>query len=216
MRIERTGGSDLPRELPTELAPAMRRAVVCDRDESTRSVVAGILREDGFQVDSVSDARQLVESTGAGRPDAVVLHLATDDDLAALAQITALRIAPVVVLAADSAPHRVAAARDAGALAYLTRPPTRTALVPAVEVAIARYAEMARLAADVEAAGRRLESRKTIDRAKGLLMAHRRMSEPEAFRWIQRTAMDRRKTSLAIAAQVVAELGDAPRHRAAS
>ena len=83
-------------------------------------------------------------------------------------------------------------------------------------MAIARYAEMRRLAADVEAASRRLESRKLIDRAKGLLMTHRRMTEPEAFRWIQRTAMDRRKASAVIAAQVVAELGEAPQHRAAS
>jgi response regulator NasT len=68
----------------------------------------------------------------------------------------------------------------------------------------------------VAAANHRLQARKLIDRAKGLLMAHRRMSEPEAFRWIQRTAMDRRKTSLEIAAQVVAELGDSRQHRAAS
>lgn len=218
MRIERTGGSDLPPGLPTEQAPAMRRAVVCDRDELTRRAVSGILADNGFEVvGTTGDAREAVAMTRDQRPDVIVLGVAPGtDDLKALAEITGQRTAPVVVLAAESTPEQVAGARDAGALAYLTKPPSRAALIPAVEVAIARYAEMMRLAADVEAAGRRLESRKTIDRAKGLLMTHRRMSEPEAFRWIQRTAMDRRKTSLAIAAQIVAELGEAPQHRAAS
>lgn len=218
MRIERTGGSDLPPGLPTEQAPAMRRAVVCDRDELTRRAVSGILADNGFEVvGTTGDAREAVALTRDQRPDVIVLGVAPGtDDLKTLAEITGQRTAPVVVLAAESTPEQVAGARDAGALAYLTKPPSRAALIPAVEVAIARYAEMMRLAADVEAAGRRLESRKTIDRAKGLLMTHRRMSEPEAFRWIQRTAMDRRKTSLAIAAQIVAELGEAPQHRAAS
>ena len=218
MRIERTGGSDLPPGLPTEQAPAMRRAVVCDRDELTRRAVSGILADNGFEVvGTTGDAREAVALTRDQRPDVIVLGVAPGtDDLKALAEITGQRTAPVVVLAAESTPEQVAGARDAGALAYLTKPPSRAALIPAVEVAIARYAEMMRLAADVEAAGRRLESRKTIDRAKGLLMTNRRMSEPEAFRWIQRTAMDRRKTSLAIAAQIVAELGEAPQHRAAS
>ena len=218
MRIERTGGSGLPPGLPSEQAPAMRRAVVCDRDELTRRAVSGILADDGFRVvGDTADAGQAVDLTREQRPDVVVLGIAPGpDDLTALAEITGQRTAPVVVLAAESTPEQIAGARDAGALAYLTKPPSRAALIPAVEMAIARYAELVRLAAEVEAAGRRLESRKTIDRAKGLLMTHRRMSEPEAFRWIQRTAMDRRKTSVAVAAQVVAELGEAPQHRAAS
>jgi len=218
MRIERTGGSNLPGGLPTVQAPTIRRAVVCDPDEPTRRAVAGILADEGFEVvGDTADAGRAVALTRELRPDVVVLGVAPGrDDMAALAEINALQTAPVVVLAADADPEQVAGAREAGALAYLTKPPTRVALVPAVEVSIARYAEMASLTAEVEAAGRRLESRKTIDRAKGLLMTHRRMSEPEAFRWIQRTAMDRRKTSMAIAAQVVAELGGAPSDRAAS
>ena len=218
MRIERTGGSDLPPGLPIEHAPAMRRAVVCDRDELTRRAVSGILADNGFEVvGTTPDAREAVALTRDQRPDVIVLGVAPGtNDLKALAEITGQRTAPVVVLAAESTREQVAGARDAGALAYLTKPPNRGALIPAVEVAIARYAELMRLAADVEAARRRLASRQTIDRAKGLLMTHRRMSEPEAFRWIQQTAMDRRKTSLAIAAQIVAELGEAPQHRAAS
>jgi AmiR/NasT family two-component response regulator len=217
MRIERTGGSDLPPGLPTVQAPATRRAVICDRDRLTRQAVTLIMADDGFQVvGEAADPGQAVVLNRDLRPDVVVLGIVPGaDDLRALAEITGQRSAPVVVLAADSTPEQVAGVRDAGAAAYLTRPPSRAALVPAVEVALARFAEMARLAAEVEAAGRRLEDRKIIERAKGLLMTHRRMSEPEAFRWIQRTAMDRRKSSAAIAAQVVAELGE-PRIRAAS
>ncbi|HOZ59348.1 MAG TPA: ANTAR domain-containing protein [Nakamurella multipartita] len=218
MGIERTGGPTLPPGLPSEQAREVRRAVVCERDELTRRSITGILAEDGFEV--VGDTAEPADAVGLirdRRPDVVVAGIAPGPaDLLALAEITALRIAPVVVLATDSTPEQIAGARDAGALAYLTKPPSRAAVIPAVEVAIARYAEMRRLAADVEAASRRLESRKLIDRAKGLLMTHRRMTEPEAFRWIQRTAMDRRKASAVIAAQVVADLGEAPQHRAAS
>jgi response regulator NasT len=219
MSIERTGGSDLNPVLPTEQRPAKRRAVVCDRDEAARSAAATILTEEGFDVvGRLADARDLTEMVTDRRPDVVVLALDGVDgpEFAALAAICAQRIAPVVVMATGSAPELVTAARDAGALAYLTKPPTRADLLPAVEVTIARFAEMSWLVAEAAAANHRLHARKLIDRAKGLLMTHRRMSEPEAFRWIQRTAMDRRKTSLAIAAQVVAELGDHRQHRAAS
>jgi len=88
--------------------------------------------------------------------------------------------------------------------------PSRVALLPAIELAIARFAEIARLTAEIDAATRRLETRKLIDRAKGLLMTHRGLTEPEAFRWIQRTAMDRRKGSAAVAAQVIAEFDQSP------
>lgn len=219
MRIERTGGSGLPHVLPSVQPPAMRRAVVCDRDELTRSATAAILADEGFDVvGRLADARDLVEMVADRRPDVVVLGIGGVDDpeFEALTATCAQRIAPVVVLATESTPDLVIGVRDAGALAYLTKPPTRADILPAVELAIARFAEISRLIAEVAAAGHRLQARKLIDRAKGLLMTHRRMSEPEAFRWIQRTAMDRRKTSLAIAAQVVAELGDSRQHRAAS
>lgn len=207
MRIERSGGPDLPH---SETTPAARRAVICDRDAVSRSAVTTILLDEGFEVvGRPADARDLAEMTAERRPDVVVLALGnTPDDLQALADTCARLIAPVVVLAPGYAPELVAAVRDAGALAYLTQPPTRSNLVPAVEVAIARFAETARLTAEIAAANHRLQARKLIDRAKGLLMAHRRMTEPEAFRWIQRTAMDRRKPSSAVAAQIVAELGD--------
>ncbi|WP_395727494.1 ANTAR domain-containing response regulator [Nakamurella sp.] len=219
MNIERTGESVLRPVLATEQRPAKRRAVVCDRDEAARSAAAAILTDEGFDVvGRLADARDLTEMVADRRPDVVVLALDGVDgpEFEALSAICAQRIAPVVVMATGSAPELVTGARDAGALAYLTKPPTRADLLPAVEVTIARFAEMSRLVAEAAAANHRLHTRKLIDRAKGLLMTHRRMSEPEAFRWIQRTAMDRRTTSLAIAGQVVAELGESQQHRAAS
>ncbi len=219
MRIERTGVTDLPSDPPSAVPPAARRVVVCDRDEVARGAVAAILTDEQFEIaGSLADDRHLADMVVERRPDVVVLAVAGSDgsDADALVATCALRIAPVVVLATEAAPALVARARDAGALAFLTKPPTRADLLPAVEVAIARYAEISHLVDEVAAISRRLESRKVIDRAKGLLMTHRRMSEPDAFRWIQRTAMDRRKPAQAIAAQVVAELGDGRRDRAAS
>jgi len=219
MRIERTGVTDLPSGPPSAVPSAARRVVVCDRDEVARGAVAAILTDEQFEIaGSLADDRHLADLVVQRRPDVVVLAVDGGDgpDAAALAATCALRIAPVVVLATEATPALVARARDAGALAFLTKPPTRADLLPAVEVAIARYAEISHLVDEVAAISRRLESRKVIDRAKGLLMTHRRMSEPDAFRWIQRTAMDRRKPAQAIAAQVVAELGDGRRDRAAS
>jgi AmiR/NasT family two-component response regulator len=219
MRIERTGGSPLPPELPHGRTPAMRRAVVCDRDELARSATVTILTEEGFDVvGQLADSRDLVELVTERRPDVVIAAIGDEHgrDLEALVDTCGQRIAPVVALAAESTPELVAAVRDAGALAFLTKPPTRADILPAVELSIARFTEITLLVAEVAAAKHRLEARKLIDRAKGLLMTHRRLSEPEALRWLQRTAMDRRKTALAIAAQVVAELGDHEQQRVAS
>ena len=216
MHIERTGGS----VRPPEAAPApSRRAVVCDRDEVARAATAAILTDEGFEVvGRLANARDLVEMVAQRRPDVVVLAIGGGDEpeFDALAATCAKRIAPVVVLATESTPEMVARVRDAGASAYLTKPPTRADIVPAVELAIARSAELSRLVAEVAAVSHRLESRKLIDRAKGLLMTHRRMTEPEAFRWIQRTAMDRRVTAVSVAAAVVDEFGMQPVRRVAS
>ncbi|WP_420122405.1 ANTAR domain-containing response regulator [Nakamurella sp.] len=190
----------------------VRSAVVVDRDEAVRTAVEGLLERMGFQIAARADDPALMSGlVRDGRPDVVVLAIGSGpDDLAALADLTAARIAPVVVLTDEVTPERVAAVRDAGAHGLLPAFPSRVSLLPAIELAIARFAEVARLTAEVEAAARRLETRKLIDRAKGLLMTHRGLTEPEAFRWIQRTAMDRRKSSAVVAAQVIAEFEQAP------
>jgi AmiR/NasT family two-component response regulator len=197
---------------PVPLDHPARTAVVVDRDDAVRTAVASALDRMGFQVIGQSaDPAQAGPLTRELRPDVVVLAIGPGpDDVPVLAEITADRIAPVVVLSDDAGSDHVAAVRDAGAHGLLPAFPSRVALLPAIELAIARFAEIARLTAEIDAATRRLETRKLIDRAKGLLMTHRGLTEPEAFRWIQRTAMDRRKGSAAVAAQVIAEFDQSP------
>jgi response regulator NasT len=125
------------------------------------------------------------------------------DGIAAATAIVEERIAPVVMLTAFSQRELIEQARDAGAMAYLVKPFARHELVPAIELAVSRFAEKRALEDEVATLTDRLETRKVVDRAKGLLMSRQQMSEPDAFRWIQRTAMDRRTTMKAVAEAVV-------------
>jgi AmiR/NasT family two-component response regulator len=125
------------------------------------------------------------------------------DGIAAAGSIVEEKIAPVVMLTAFSQRDLIEQARDAGAMAYLVKPFARHELVPAIELAVSRFAEKRALEDDVATLTERLETRKIVDRAKGLLMTRQNMTEPEAFRWIQRTAMDRRTTMKAVAEAIV-------------
>jgi two-component system, response regulator PdtaR len=125
------------------------------------------------------------------------------DGITAATSIVEERIAPVVMLTAFSQRELIEQARDAGAMAYLVKPFARHELVPAIELAVSRFAEKRALEDEVATLSERLETRKVVDRAKGLLMTRQQMTEPEAFRWIQRTAMDRRTTMKAVAEAVV-------------
>lgn len=196
-----------------------RRVVIADHETRSRSRLAKMLQEEGFDViGQAADAEEVVALTGSLRPDLVILDVALPerDGIEAAAEITSAQLAPVVMVAAASHRELITRARDAGALAYLVKPVSRASLVPAVEVAVARHAETTSLRADVAQAAHRLETRKVIDRAKGLLMAHHRLTEPEAFKWIQRTAMDRRATAMAVATGIVEELAAKPLRRVAS
>ncbi|HYH31218.1 MAG TPA: ANTAR domain-containing protein, partial [Pseudonocardia sp.] len=138
-------------------------------------------------------------------PDVVIMDVKMPkvDGIAAAGEIVGERIAPVVMLTAFSQRDLIEQARDAGAMAYLVKPFARHELVPAIELAVSRFAEKRALEDEVATLNDRLETRKTVDRAKGLLMTRQNMSEPEAFRWIQRTAMDRRTTMKAVAEAIV-------------
>ena len=127
------------------------------------------------------------------------------DGISAAEQITARRLAPVVILTAFSQRDLVQRASSAGAMAYLVKPFTRADLIPAIEIAVSRFAEVSALQAEVGDLRERLEMRKLLDRAKGVLQASRGISEPEAFRWIQKTSMDRRMTMRALAQEILAE-----------
>ena len=125
------------------------------------------------------------------------------DGISAAEQITARRLAPVVILTAFSQRELVQRASSAGAMAYLVKPFTKAELIPAIEIAVSRFAEVTALQSEIGDLRERLAMRKLLDRAKGVLQTTRGMSEPEAFRWIQKTSMDRRMTMRALAQEIL-------------
>jgi AmiR/NasT family two-component response regulator len=184
-----------------------RRVVVAEDEGLIRLDLVEMLREEGYDVvGEASDGQQAVELAEKHRPDLVILDVKMPvlDGISAAEQIADARIAPVVILTAFSQRDLVERARDAGAMAYLVKPFTKADLLPAIEIAVSRYAEVHALETEVDDLTDRLEARKLVERAKGVLQSERGMSEPEAFRWIQKTSMDRRLSMRAVAEAVLA------------
>jgi hypothetical protein len=125
------------------------------------------------------------------------------DGISAAEQITARGLAPVVILTAFSQRDLVQRASNAGAMAYLVKPFTKAELIPAIEIAVSRFAELSALQSEISDLRERLAMRKLLDRAKGVLQVTQGMTEPEAFRWIQKTSMDRRMTMRALAQEIL-------------
>lgn len=172
-----------------------RRVVIAEDEALIRMDLAEMLAEEGYEVvGQAADGERAVELAEEHRPDLVVLDVKMPklDGIAAAQRIAEQRIAPVVILTAFSQRDLVERARDAGAMAYLVKPFTKNDLVPAVEMAVSRFAEVQMLEAEVADLTDRLETRKVVDRAKGILQESLSLSEPDAFRWIQKTAMDLR------------------------
>ncbi|MDL4770939.1 ANTAR domain-containing response regulator [Actinomadura xylanilytica] len=166
-----------------------------------------MLQEDGYEVvGEAGDGETAVRLAAELKPDLVILDVKMPvlDGISAAERISADRIAPVVILTAFSQRELVQRATDAGAMAYLVKPFTKTDLAPAIEMAVSRYTEMRALEAEVAGLQDRLETRKVVERAKGLLQQANGWSEPDAFRWIQKTSMDRRLSMRAVAEAVVA------------
>ena len=185
---------------------APKRVIIAEDEALIRLDLAEMLAEEGFDVvGQAVDGEQAVEMATELRPDLVIMDvkMPKKDGIDAAGEIVAEQIAPVVILTAFSQRELIERARDAGAMAYLVKPFSKADLLPAIELAVARYAETAALRIEVADISQRLEARKIIDRAKGLLMTHQKMTEPEAFRWIQRTAMDRRTSMQAVAGAVL-------------
>jgi response regulator NasT len=156
-------------------------------------------------VGEASDGDTAVRLAADLRPDLVIMDVKMPvlDGISAAEQITARRLAPVVILTAFSQRDLVHRASSAGAMAYLVKPFTKADLIPAIEIAVTRYAELTALAAEVSDLRERLEIRKLLDRAKGILQSTQGMTEPEAFRWIQKASMDRRTTMQAMAQEIL-------------
>jgi AmiR/NasT family two-component response regulator len=184
--------------------PSPVRIVVAEDEALIRMDLVEMLAEAGYDVlAEASDGAQAIELVKAHKPDLAILDVKMPilDGISAAEEIISL--CPVLMLTAFSQRELVDRARDAGVMAYVLKPFTINDLVPAIEIAISRHTQMRSLADEVADLHQRLETRKTIDRAKGILMAALNLTEPQAFSWIQKAAMDRRLTMREVAEAVI-------------
>jgi two-component system, response regulator PdtaR len=182
------------------------RVVIAEDEALIRLDLKEMLEEDGYVVvGEASDGEAAVKLTESLRPDLVMMDIKMPglDGISAAERIAADHLAAVVILTAFSQRDLVLRARDAGAMAFLVKPFTKADLVPAIEIAVSRFQEVSALETEVTSLKERLEVRKLLDRAKGLLQAEQGMTEAEAFRWIQKSSMDRRMTMRAVAEEVL-------------
>jgi AmiR/NasT family two-component response regulator len=197
--------------VPQDDNAATKRVVVAEDEALIRLDLVEMLREEGYDVvGEAGDGQRAVELAEELKPDLVIMDVKMPrrDGIDAASEIAQKRIAPVVILTAFSQRELVERARDAGAMAYLVKPFSKSDLVPTIEVAVSRFAEVRELEREVQGLSERFETRKLVDRAKGTLMDKHAMTEPEAFRWIQRAAMDRRTTMKQVAEVIIESLGE--------
>ena len=180
------------------------RIVVAEDEALIRMDLVEMLGEAGYQiVAQASDGAEAIALVAEHKPDLAILDVKMPilDGISAAEEIIAT--CPVLMLTAFSQPELVDRARDAGVMAYVLKPFTINDLVPAIEIAISRHLQMKTLSEEVADLHDRLETRKIIDRAKGILMAALNLTEPQAFSWIQKAAMDRRLTMKEVAQAVI-------------
>jgi response regulator NasT len=186
------------------------RVVVAEDEALIRLDLVEMLTEAGYNVvGQAGDGEAAIALAEKEKPDLVVMDVKMPklDGISAAERIAKQRIAPVVILTAFAQRDLVERARDAGAMAYLTKPFTIEDLMPAIELAVSRFLEIKQLDAEVTDLQDQLKARKLIERAKGLLMKKLQISEPEAFKWMQKTAMDKRRSMTDVAQLVMDEFG---------
>ncbi|WP_033820212.1 response regulator [Kitasatospora sp. NBC_00374] len=199
-----------PQPLEPDL-PQITRIVIAEDEALIRLDLKEMLEEEGYTVvGEAGDGATAVRLVEELKPDLAILDVKMPvlDGLSAAEQIHEAHLAPVLMLTAFSQRELVDRARDAGAMAYIVKPFSKSDLVPAIEMAVSRYTEMRTLEEEIADLTQRLETRKLVDRAKSVLQTKFGLTEPAAFRWIQKTSMDRRMTMAAVA-QAVIEEGDA-------
>lgn len=206
--------ADAPEERPaveeSHIPPQTTRVVIAEDEALIRLDLKEMLEEEGYSVvGEAGDGESAVKIVEEERPDLVILDVKMPilDGISAAERIVAARIAPVLILTAFSQRDLVERARDAGAMAYLVKPFNKADLVPAIEMAVSRYAELTALETEVADLAQRLATRKLVDRAKSILQTKYGLNEPAAFRWIQKTSMDRRLTMHAVAQAIIDEVG---------
>jgi len=213
--------ADGPAVSPADSAPARPtlnattgiRILVAEDEALIRLDLAEMLVEAGYDVvGQASNGEQALALSRELRPDLVMMDVKMPvlDGISAAEQIGKEGIAPVVMLTAFSQKELVERARDAGVMGYVVKPFNAADLTPAIDIARSRWLEMHALEAEIADLGERLETRKSVDRAKGVLMAQLQITEAEAFRWIQKAAMDRRLGMREVAEAVLAGMPEGP------
>ena len=190
-----------------EQAPA-RTVVVAEDEALIRLDIVEILKDQGFDVVAETDnGKTAVELAQKHRPDLVLMDVKMPimDGITAAEEITKEQIAPVVLLTAFSQKELVDRAKS-GAMAYVVKPFTPNDLIPAIEVAMSRYEQIRALEKEVGTIRDQFETRKLVDRAKSLLITKMNLTEPEAFRWIQKTSMDRRLSMREVSDTIIKQL----------
>lgn len=186
------------------------RALVAEDETLIRLDIVETLEDAGYEVvGQAGDGEQAIELARDLEPDLIVMDVKMPgmDGITAADRILAERRCAIVMLTAFSQSELVQRARDAGVMAYVVKPFTPQDLIPAIEIAVSRNQEIIALENEVEDLAEQFETRKLVDRAKGLLEARMGLSEPEAFRWIQKTSMDRRLTMREVAEAVISQVG---------
>ncbi|MFM7013690.1 MAG: ANTAR domain-containing response regulator [Actinomycetota bacterium] len=185
-----------------------RRVVVAEDESLIRLDIVETLRENGFEVvGEAGDGNRAVELANELKPDLMVMDIKMPDldGISAAEKIGQLKI-PVVLLTAFSQRELVERAAEVGAMAYLVKPFTPNDLLPAIEIALSRHQQLVQLETEIQDVTERLETRKLIERAKGILSEKMALTEPEAFRWIQKASMDRRLSMADVARTVIEQL----------